>query len=39
MKRFNILKDLAREKGVELEKLTLEEYDVLWNRAKELAAN
>jgi MazG family protein len=38
MKRFNILKDLAREKGVELEKLTLEEYDVLWNRAKELAA-
>ena len=37
MKRFNILKDLAKEKGVELEKLSLEEYDELWVKAKALA--
>ena len=35
-KRFNVLKQLADQKGLELEKLTAEQYDDLWNQAKEI---
>ena len=35
-RRFNVLKQLAEQKGLELEKLTAEQYDVLWNQAKEI---
>ena len=35
-RRFNILKQLADERGLTLENLTTEQYDELWNQAKEI---
>lgn len=35
-RRFNILKQLADERGLTLENLTAEQYDELWNKAKEI---
>ena len=37
IRRFNILNSLAKEKNLELENLTAEQWDELWNKAKYLA--
>ena len=36
IRRFEMMDELARENNLELEEMTLEEMDWLWNKSKEI---